>query len=85
MCGIAGVVNVSNTTENDVWQMINSIKRLGSFIRQTSIDELPQRCSVRSGITGLALDLRYTHESSLWLDMQIAWWTVGRLSGKGAN
>ncbi|MBK9441738.1 MAG: sugar transferase [Comamonadaceae bacterium] len=108
------------------------ITRLGSFIRKTSIDELPQlinvikgdmslvgprpdvpvqrglysdadwaqRCSVRPGITGLAqvvnrsqglegerlaLDLRYTQEQSVWLDLKIMWQTLGRLSGKGAN
>jgi lipopolysaccharide/colanic/teichoic acid biosynthesis glycosyltransferase len=59
-----------------------------------------QRCSVRPGITGLAqalyrsdsteaqrleADLRYTREASLWLDLKICWWTVKRLSGKGAN
>ncbi|WP_372658166.1 sugar transferase [Hydrogenophaga sp.] len=59
-----------------------------------------QRCSVRPGITGLAqalyrsdstpaqrleADLRYSREQSLWLDLKIAWWTVARLSGKGAN
>ena len=59
-----------------------------------------QRCSVRPGITGLAqvvnrsqgseaerlaLDLRYTREATLWLDLQILWRTLGRLSGKGAN
>lgn len=59
-----------------------------------------QRCSVRPGITGLAqalyrststeaqrleADLRYTREASLWLDLKICWWTVQRLSGKGAN
>ena len=108
------------------------ITRVGSFIRRTSLDELPQlinvllgdmslvgprpdvpaqrslyteadwvqRCSVRPGITGLAqalyrststeaqrleADLRYTREASLWLDLKICWWTVQRLSGKGAN
>jgi lipopolysaccharide/colanic/teichoic acid biosynthesis glycosyltransferase len=59
-----------------------------------------QRCSVRPGITGLAqvvnrsqgsegerlaLDLRYTQEQSLWLDLKILWSTLGRLTGKGAN
>lgn len=59
-----------------------------------------QRCSLRPGITGLAqalyrsdsteaqrleADLRYTREASLWLDLKICWWTVKRLSGKGAN
>jgi lipopolysaccharide/colanic/teichoic acid biosynthesis glycosyltransferase len=59
-----------------------------------------QRCSVRPGITGLAqalyrsdstiaqrleADLRYTRESSVWLDTKILWWTVRRLTGKGAN
>lgn len=59
-----------------------------------------QRCSVRPGITGLAqaqyrsdsteaqrleADLRYTREASLWLDLQICWWTLRRLYGKGAN
>lgn len=59
-----------------------------------------QRCSVRPGITGLAqallrsegseaqrlaLDLRYSREASLWLDLKILWWTLGRLSGRGAN
>lgn len=59
-----------------------------------------QRCSVRPGITGLSqalyrsdsteaqrleADLRYTREASLWLDLKICWWTVKRLSGKGAN
>lgn len=59
-----------------------------------------QRCSVRPGITGLAqvvirsegkegerlaLDLQYTREASVWLDLKILWWTLGRLSGKGSN
>jgi lipopolysaccharide/colanic/teichoic acid biosynthesis glycosyltransferase len=59
-----------------------------------------ERCSVRPGITGLAqalvrssatheqrlaLDLRYAREHSLWLDLKIMGWTLGRLSGKGAN
>jgi lipopolysaccharide/colanic/teichoic acid biosynthesis glycosyltransferase len=58
------------------------------------------RCSVRPGITGLAqamlrsdatpgqrleLDLRYAREHSLWLDLKIIGWTLGRLTGKGAN
>jgi lipopolysaccharide/colanic/teichoic acid biosynthesis glycosyltransferase len=58
------------------------------------------RCSVRPGITGLAqaklrseatpqqrleLDLRYVREHSLALDLRILWWTLGRLTGKGAN
>jgi lipopolysaccharide/colanic/teichoic acid biosynthesis glycosyltransferase len=58
------------------------------------------RCSVRPGITGLAqallrsegteddrreLDLRYVRERSLWLDLRIIGWTLGRLTGKGAN
>ncbi len=59
-----------------------------------------ERCSVRPGITGLAqallrseatpeqrlaLDLRYVREQGLWLDLQVMWWTLGRLSGKGSN
>jgi lipopolysaccharide/colanic/teichoic acid biosynthesis glycosyltransferase len=59
-----------------------------------------QRCSVRPGITGLAqalyrstssetqrleADLRYTRESSVWLDLKIMAWTLGRLTGKGSN
>ena len=58
------------------------------------------RCSVRPGITGLAqvvlrsegsedqrreLDLRYVREQSVWLDLKILAWTVGRLTGRGAN
>ena len=58
------------------------------------------RCSVRPGITGLAqallrseatpqqrleLDLRYVREHSLWLDLRILFWTLGRLTGKGSN
>ncbi|WP_299765522.1 sugar transferase [Ramlibacter sp.] len=58
------------------------------------------RCSVRPGITGLAqallrsaatpqqrleLDLRYAREHSLSLDARILFWTLGRLSGRGAN
>ncbi len=59
-----------------------------------------QRCSVRPGITGLAqalyrsdssegqrleADLRYTRESTVWLDLKIMVWTLGRLAGKGSN
>ena len=59
-----------------------------------------ERCSVRPGITGLAqallrsegtedqrreLDLRYVREQSLWLDLRIMAWTVGRLTGRGSN
>ena len=59
-----------------------------------------QRCSVRPGITGLAqallrsdateaqrlaLDLRYTREASVWVDLKIMGLTVARLSGKGSN
>jgi lipopolysaccharide/colanic/teichoic acid biosynthesis glycosyltransferase len=58
------------------------------------------RCSVRPGITGLSqallrsgaspqerleLDLRYAREHSVWMDLQIMWWTLGRLSGEGSN
>lgn len=58
------------------------------------------RCSVRPGITGLAqalyrsesteaqrleADLRYAREATLWMDLKICWWTVKRLTGKGAN
>ena len=65
-----------------------------------SADEWQQRCSVLPGITGLAqaqirsmgthqdrlaLDLRYTREQSLWLDIKILWRTLGRLNGKGGN
>jgi lipopolysaccharide/colanic/teichoic acid biosynthesis glycosyltransferase len=59
-----------------------------------------QRCSVRPGVTGLAqallrseateaqrlaLDLRYAREHSLWLDVKIIGWTLGRLGGQGSN
>ena len=59
-----------------------------------------QRCSVRPGITGLAqakirsagtegqrlaLDLQYTREASVWLDLKIMWWTLVRLNGKESN
>jgi lipopolysaccharide/colanic/teichoic acid biosynthesis glycosyltransferase len=59
-----------------------------------------QRCSVKPGITGwaqallrseateaqrLQLDLRYVREHSVWLDLKIMLWTLGRLSGKGSN
>ena len=59
-----------------------------------------QRCSVRPGITGLAqaklrseataaqrlaLDLRYTREHSLLLDLRIIGWTLARATGKGSN
>ena len=58
------------------------------------------RCSVRPGITGLAqvvlrsqgsfadrlaLDLRYTRESSISFDLKILALTVKRLNGHGAN
>ena len=58
------------------------------------------RCSVRPGITGLAqallrsqatederreLDLRYVREQGLCLDLKILAWTLGRLTGRGAN
>lgn len=63
-------------------------------------EQWAERCSVRPGITGLAqallrsegsqsqrieLDLRYVREHSLWMDLQIMFWTVGRLSGRGSN
>jgi lipopolysaccharide/colanic/teichoic acid biosynthesis glycosyltransferase len=32
-----------------------------------------------------ALDLRYVREQSVWLDLKIMAWTVGRLTGKGSN
>ena len=59
-----------------------------------------ERCSVRPGITGLAqallrsqatdeqrlaLDLQYVREHSVWFDLKIMLWTLGRLSGKGSN
>ncbi|MDO8778123.1 MAG: sugar transferase [Burkholderiaceae bacterium] len=59
-----------------------------------------QRCSVRPGITGLAqalyrsdsseaqrleADLRYTRESSVWLDLKIMAWTLRRFTGTGSN
>ena len=58
------------------------------------------RLSVRPGITGLsqallrsqasvqqglALDLQYVRESSVWLDLKIMAWTVRRLGGSKAN
>ena len=33
----------------------------------------------------LALDLRYTREASVWVDLKIMGLTVARLSGKGSN
>ena len=65
-----------------------------------SDDDWAVRCSVRPGITGLAqallrseatearrleLDLRYARFHSLLLDLKIIGWTLGRLTGKGAN
>jgi lipopolysaccharide/colanic/teichoic acid biosynthesis glycosyltransferase len=59
-----------------------------------------ERCSVRPGITGMAqamlrseataserlmLDLRYTREHDVWLDLKILGWTLGRLHGSGSN
>jgi lipopolysaccharide/colanic/teichoic acid biosynthesis glycosyltransferase len=58
------------------------------------------RHSLRPGITGwaqaavrsegtlqesLALDLRYVHEHSLWLDVKIIVMTFARITGKGSN
>lgn len=58
------------------------------------------RSSVRPGITGLAqarlrsaateaqrlaLDLQYVRDHSLWLDLRIVFWTLGRLTGRGSN
>ena len=115
------------TTDNDP-----RITRVGRFLRQTSIDELPQlvnvlkgdmslvgprpdvpaqrdlygaadwaqRLSVRPGVTGLAqallrsdasftqrleLDLRYTRDASLRLDLCIIVWTFRQLGGKQSN
>lgn len=59
-----------------------------------------ERCRVRPGITGLAqatfrsegtpaqrlaLDLKYVREHSVWLDLKIMIWTLGRLRDGGAN
>ncbi len=59
-----------------------------------------QRCSVRPGITGLAqvmirsegtpaerlaLDLKYTREQSITVDVRILIGTLGRIAGKGGN
>ena len=58
------------------------------------------RHRARPGITGLAqaqlrseatpaqrlaLDLRYAREHSLWLDLKIIFWTLGRITGRGSN
>ncbi len=63
-------------------------------------EEWAQRCSVRPGITGLAqvvlrsegsaaqrlaLDLQYTREASVGLDLTIMLRTIKRLGGQGAN
>ena len=65
-----------------------------------TVADWDQRCQVRPGITGLAqaklrsegtqaqrleMDLRYSRESSLWFDVKIMVWTLGRLTGKGSN
>lgn len=59
-----------------------------------------KRCAIRPGITGLAqalyrsessvaqrleADLRYVRDVSIWLDIKICWWTLKRLTGRGAN
>jgi len=63
-------------------------------------EQWEERHRVRPGITGLAqalyrsdaqgsqrldADLRYVREASLWLDLKVIWWTLGRLTGKGGN
>lgn len=63
-------------------------------------DDWSQRCTVRPGITGLSqalyrsdsseaqrleADLTYTREASPWLDLKIMWWTLRRMTGRGAN
>lgn len=63
-------------------------------------EQWAERTSVLPGITGLAqaklrseatdeqrlaLDLGYVRGRTVWLDLKIMWWTLGRLSGKGSN
>ena len=68
-------------------ELIEARVRKGVFNARPGITGLAQVTTRSEGTPEerLALDLRYTREVGVWLDIRIMFWTLSRLTGKGSN